>query len=115
MTARLSEAAIQSAVLAHWRALGRPNTLVAAIPNARAHGQAGLTAGLPDLIAIGPGIGVGFVELKTDTGKVRPAQAAFGALCRAIGVRHPITRGRDEPIAMLELWGVVRPRVGAPA
>ncbi len=40
------ESAIQSAVVEHWRVLGLPNTLVAAIPNAGALGQAGLNAGL---------------------------------------------------------------------
>lgn len=107
---RLRESAIQSAVIAHWRVLARPDTLVAAIPNAKAHGQAGLTAGLPDLLVITPAIRVGFVELKTDTGRLRPAQAAFRLLCVALGIPHAVTHGRDEPIDILEAWGAVRPR-----
>ena len=107
------EAAIQVAVLAHWRVLGEPDTLLACIPNAGALGQAGLHPGLPDLMAIGPGVPgscrVGFIELKRDArSPVSPAQGEFAALCRKLGVPHRVTRGRDEPIACLEEWGVVR-------
>jgi hypothetical protein len=106
---------IESAVLAHWRTLGLPDTLVAAIPNAGAMRQPGLTAGLPDLLVIGGAVRFGFIELKTERGKVRPAQALFGALCERLGLAHAITSGRDEPIALLESWGVVRRKVGRAA
>jgi len=107
------EAAIQSAVMAHWRMLGEPDTLLACIPNAGALGQAGLHPGLPDLMAIGPGVPgscrVGFIELKRDArSPVSPAQGEFAALCRKLGVPHRVTRGRDEPIACLEEWQIVR-------
>ena len=43
----MTEKQIQAAVIAHWKAAALPGTLVpAAIPNARAFGQAGLTKGL---------------------------------------------------------------------
>jgi hypothetical protein len=105
-----SETAIQAAVLEHWLTLGLPNTLVAAIPNAFAHGQPGLTCGLADLLVLAPGIGVGFIELKKD-GRSRPsdAQIVFGKLCAILHVRHTICYGRDEPIRVLEDWGVVKP------
>lgn len=103
----MRESLIQRAVMEHWRALGVPNSLVAAIPNQRAHGQYGLTPGLPDLLVLGPR-GVGFIEIKTDTGRVSAAQAAFKALCVVLGIPHAITRGRAEPIAVLREWGVVR-------
>jgi VRR-NUC domain len=102
------EGLIQQAVLSHWRAFGLPDTLVAAIPNARAAGQAGLTKGLFDLLVIAPKLGVGFIELKTETGRLSPDQEAFKlALIRA-GVAYAICRGRDEPIRALEDWNVVR-------
>ncbi len=106
----MTEAQIQSAVIAHWKRFGRTGTLVAAIPNARAHGQAGLTKGLPDLIIMAPGLPVAFIELKTDSGRIRDEQIAFGESCKALGVQHAITRGRDEPIDLLERWGVVKLR-----
>ena len=112
------ESAIQAAVLEHWLTLGQPNTLVAAIPNAFAHGQPGLTKGLPDLLVIGPRVpgGVGFIELKRDQeSAISDAQRGFGSLCARIGVAYTICIGRDEPISVLEGWGVVRPQARAAA
>jgi hypothetical protein len=102
------ESDIARAVIQHWRALGVPGSLVAAIPNAYSHGQAGLTRGLPDLIVMAPGLPVGFIELKTKSGRIRPEQADFKARCLSLGIAHSITRGRDEPIEILETWNVVR-------
>lgn len=104
------EAAIQASVLEHWLTLGLPNTLVAAIPNAFAHGQPGLTRGLPDLFVIAPTLPVGFVELKRDEDSdVSDAQRGFGKLCHALGIPYAICVGRDEPIKVLTEWGAVRP------
>ena len=101
-----SEKAITAAVVAHWKAAGRRDTLVAAIPNAGAFGQAGLTKGLADLVVIGPR-GVGFIELKTETGKPSAAQDDFAKLCRVRNVAHAFTFGRDQPISVLRKWGVI--------
>jgi hypothetical protein len=105
-----SEKEILAAVLEHHRALGEPNTFIATIPNEFAHGQLGLTKGLPDLLVLGPSIPsrVGFLELKTLTGKPSPAQEAFQSRCIALGICHAIAYGRDEPIYILETWGVVK-------
>lgn len=103
----MRESAIQKAVIDHWRALGLPGTLVAAIPNQWAHGQAGLTAGLADLLCIGPG-GAGFIELKAEKGRMSAAQIDFKAICLKNEVRHEVTFGREEPIRVLERWGLVR-------
>ena len=107
------EGLIQAAVVDHWKLLGEPNTLVAAIPNANAHGQPGLTRGLPDLLVMGPDFPgmfpVAFMELKRDEHSVvSDDQLEFQRLCGRLGVRYAIVYGRDEPIAMLEAWGVVR-------
>ncbi len=106
---RVSEASIQTAVLEHWRSLGLPNTLVAAIPNARAFGQPGLTRGLFDLLCIGPDISVGFIELKASDGVLRPDQESFRKILIVCGVHCAVTYGRDEPIRVLEEWRLVRP------
>jgi hypothetical protein len=109
-----SETAIQAAVLEHWLALGLPNTLVAAIPNAFAHGQPGLTKGLADLMVLTPSIGVGFIELKKDGRYKRTdEQTAFGRLCGALHIPYALTVGRDEPIRVLEQWGAVKPQAVA--
>lgn len=108
----IRESAIQAATIEHWETLGLPDTLVAAIPNAGAHGQAGLTAGLSDLLVLGGLVRVGFIELKTARGVESDAQIAFRERCERLGVPCVLTRGRDEPIAVLERWRIVRPQVG---
>ena len=105
---RASEKAIHAAVIAHWRAFGVPGSLVATIPNMGAFGQSGLFKGLPDLLVLSPELPVGFIELKREGGKARAEQTAFGAMCAALEINHAITFGRDEPIRILEAWGVVR-------
>ena len=104
----MSEAAIHKAVVAHWRALGVPGSLVATIPNMGAMGQHGLTKGLPDLMVMAPGLPVGFIELKAEKGRLSEAQLDFKMSCEGIGVPYALTFGRDEPIAILEKWQVVR-------
>jgi hypothetical protein len=112
--AQPTEKEILAAVLAHWKALGNQDTLIATIPNAGAFGQLGLTKGLPDLIVLGHSIPgrIGFIELKRIGGKPSPAQEEFQARCVALGISHAITYGRDEPIYVLEGWGVLKPRHG---
>ena len=106
------EADIQAAVMQHYRLLGMPGTLLAAIPNQYAHGQAGLTPGLADLLVIGPclpGGCAGFIELKRDEKSDRSsAQWKFAELCGQLGIPYAVTFGRDQPIRILEAWGVVR-------
>jgi hypothetical protein len=109
-----SETAITAAVLEHWLKLGEPFTLVAAIPNAFAHGQPGLTKGLADLLVLTPRIRVGFMELKRDERSKRTdEQIEFGRLCLGLGVAYAICVGRDEPIRVLEDWGAVKRQANA--
>ena len=108
------ESLIQQAVIDHWKLLGEPNTLVAAIPNQKAFGQPGLTKGLPDLLVMGPRVPghchAGFLELKRDRrSPVTEDQKNFARLCLDLGIAIAIAYGRDEPIRVLEDWGVVRP------
>ena len=103
------EAAITAAVLEHWLVLGVPNSLVAAIPNQFAHGQAGLTPGVADLLVLAPGLPVGFIELKRDhKSPLSDAQIEFGKLCRQLDIPYAVVVGRDEPIRVLEAFGAVR-------
>jgi hypothetical protein len=107
----LYEKDVQAMVVDYWRTLGLPNTLVAAIPNAGAMGQPGLTAGLPDLLVLGPRVpgGCSFIELKRDRqSHLSDAQRDFGSLCEALGIRYMVCVGAEEPIRVLENWVVVR-------
>ena len=109
------ESLIQQACIDHWRALGVPGSLVAAIPNAFAHGQPGLTKGLPDLLVISTLLGqlTGFIELKADGGTPSDDQLAVQAIMVARGIPYAMTWGRDQPIRVLETWGAVRVQVRA--
>lgn len=101
---------IQAAVLKHWRLLGVPGSLVAAIPNAFSHGQAGLTPGLPDLIVLSPKLGdvTGYIELKREKGSPSADQVAIGEILIKRGAPYAVAFGRDQPIAILENWGAVK-------
>jgi hypothetical protein len=109
------EAAIQAAVLAHWKAFGVPGSLVAAIPNAHAHGQPGLTKGLFDLVVFSRTLGdrTGWLELKADGGRLSEGQRSFKVHLIARGVPYAVTYGRDEPIAVLIQWGAIKPQARA--
>lgn len=105
--AHVTEAQITKHVMERWNKMGLPNTIVASIPNMGARGQYGLTRGLPDLLCIGPGF-VGFLELKTEKGRVSKDQRAFKSLCVANGIPHSITYGLEQAVTVLEHWKMIR-------
>lgn len=106
-----SENDITAAVIAHWKLLGVPGSLVASIPNKRSFGQPGLTPGLPDLLVLSPKLGslTGYMELKVERGRPSKAQTSMRDLMRERGAPYALTHGRDEPIRQLEEWGAVKP------
>ena len=111
MSSAISEKQITQAVLAHWRSFAVPGTLVASYPNMGAMGQPGLHRGVFDLIVMGGPFlrdRTGFLELKTATGKLSAHQETFKRICILAGVPYAVANGRDEPIRVLEEWGVVR-------
>jgi hypothetical protein len=106
--ATISEAQITKAVMDTWRKLGLPGTRVASIPNQRAAGQYGLTKGVPDLLVIAPGLPLGLIELKTETGKLSPEQQAFKVDLIIVGAPYRVTYGLDQALACLRDWHVIR-------
>lgn len=104
-----SEDDITAAVVDHWRLLGVPGSLVASIPLKRAFGQPGLRRGLADLLVLAPELPVGFIELKRDDDSpISDDQREFGKLCMRLGIPYAVCIGRNEPIRLLEAWGVMR-------
>lgn len=107
----MTEAQIHRAVIEHWKVFGYPGTIVATIPNMGAMGQYGLTRGLFDLVVMGGEYlrdRTGWLELKAAKGRLSEHQKAFRDACISSGIPHAIAYGRDEPIRVLEEWGVVR-------
>ena len=101
----ISEREIRAVVLDHWRAHGRPDTLVAAADGI-----------VIDLIVLAPGLPVGFIGLKRSLGSPMTAvQREFGELCLKLGVAYAVVAGKSGPIRVLEAWGVVNAQPeGAP-
>ena len=109
-----SEDQITAAVVDHWKAFGLPGTMVASIPNKRAFGQPGLKRGLADLLVLAPTLPVGFIELKRDErSPISDAQHDFAMACHKLAIPYERAIGRDEPIRVLEQWGVVRAQARA--
>ncbi|QDI81670.1 hypothetical protein E8E01_15060 [Methylorubrum populi] len=73
-----------------------------------------LTKGLPDLLIIGGRVRIAFMELKVATGRLSLEQKLFRNLCAFVGIEFVDAYGRDEPIAALERWGIVRPNLNGP-
>lgn len=57
-------------------------------------------AGMADLVALVPGVGALFVEVKSARGRLTPEQTAFRDSCRAAGAVHVVARSWSD----LEPW-----------
>ncbi len=64
----------------------------------------GLLVGFPDLIVIGTNR-IGFMEVKTDKGKVSPAQTMVRKILEDKGHNYAVVRSQDDAIEALSLWG----------
>lgn len=62
------------------------------------------TPGLPDVVALVPGVGVVFIECKAPAGKLRPEQVTFRDSCRRAAAVHVVCRR----------WEDVEPYLRAP-
>jgi hypothetical protein len=116
-----AEAAIQRQVFEHYRARGAPNTFMFAVPNGGKRGlveavnfkREGVTAGVPDIIAIRSGEVFG-LELKAAKGKLSPAQKDVQRRMRDAGSFVGNAKGLDEALYILEFWGILRGAVEKP-
>lgn len=54
------------------------------------------TPGLPDLVALVPGVGTVWIEVKTLRGRLSPEQAAFRDDCRRAGSIHVVATGFED-------------------
>lgn len=107
-----TEKELQGMVVDYWRGAGLPGTRVAAIPNANAFGQPGLTKGLPDLMCWGGSLLEGktlYIELKTPRGEISPAQTTIHEELRAAGAPIIVCKTFDEAHDVLVGWGICRP------
>jgi hypothetical protein len=61
------------------------------------------TAGVPDLMAFGPGQRFCWIEVKRPGGRLRPEQRAFREQCQARGIEH-VVGGLPEVERLLVQW-----------
>jgi hypothetical protein len=113
------EQAIQAAVVEYLR-LALPGALVFAVPNQEKRPVPGMYAGMTDLVihdSTGqlPGRAyVGFMEVKSATGKLRPEQEKFRDRCRDAWIPWACVRSVNDAERALVAWGW-KPRATAGA
>ena len=95
-----------------WLQLAKPRCIYTAVPNgghrnvieASNFKRQGVIAGAGDWVFTWD-LGSGWIELKTDTGKLNPNQEAFRESCQRLGVKYEVARSLDECISALKSWG----------
>lgn len=66
----------------------------------------GVRAGVADLAIVLPDGRAAFIELKTATGRLSPAQAEFRDTCERLRIPHEVCRTLQEVETTLRAWGV---------
>lgn len=108
---------IQRAIFQHLKARKAPGTFAFHVPNggkrkpieAAIMKGLGVTAGVPDIIAIRGGHIYG-LELKAEGGKPSEKQTATMAEMERAGATVALTTGLDAAIGQLEAWGLLTGR-----
>lgn len=104
----MTEAEIQRAVFAELAARGMPGVVAWPVPNNReARRTVGFRAGVSDVNAVHRGKFYA-VELKKDGGRPSQEQLEFVAAINTAGGYAFVAEGRDQAIACLEAWGLLR-------
>lgn len=85
-----------------------PNGMKAKPKDVAAMKRIGMRAGVVDLHISVPGVGMCFLEVKTDDGDLTEAQEAFLAGMAAHGHRTAVVRSLDEALHYLAAWGAIR-------
>lgn len=63
----------------------------------------GLRAGFPDLVVFGH-FGCGVIELKTETGKIRPNQREWAERFQTFEIPHAICRSLEDVMTRVDAW-----------
>lgn len=104
----MTEAEIQRAVFAEIASRGMPGVVAWAVPNNReARRTVGFKAGVSDVNAVHRGKFYA-MELKKDGGRPSQEQLEYIAAINIAGGYAFVAEGRDQAIACLEAWGLLR-------
>jgi hypothetical protein len=112
---RRPEQVIQRAVIEHLQWRGAPKIFWCHIPlggwrspvEAKILKGLGTVAGAPDLLLVRAGQAYG-LELKSEHGRLTPAQIATHEALRLAGAEVSVATGVDAAIARLAAWGFLR-------
>lgn len=85
-----------------------PNGIKAKPKDVAAMKRIGMRAGVVDLHISVPGVGMCFLEVKTEDGDLTEAQEAFLAGMQSHGHRTAVVRSMDEALHYLASWGAIR-------
>lgn len=111
-----SEHKLQVSLIAYLAIAGRKDLHWFAVPNGghRHIAQAsrlkaeGVRSGTPDLCFMLEDGRVGWLEMKTEKGRLGPAQIAFKEIAERLGHHWGLARNLDEAIAHLRTWGALK-------
>lgn len=67
----------------------------------------GLRAGISDLVVMSPDGRAHFMEVKTETGRISPAQLRFMDLCTAREWPYAVCRSAHEALDICKRWGIL--------
>ena len=110
------EAAIQRAIFDHikWRAVGgwtfwsTPNAAKRSLRLGAELKAQGMRAGVGDISALSPDGRYHELELKTERGRLSPAQRKRLEAVAATGCRAEVAYGLDDALRKLKEWGAIR-------
>lgn len=83
-----------------------PNEAKRSIKVAMRHKALGMRAGVPDLVVLGNKGSAGFIELKTDKGKLTASQKDWRDWLKSAGYPHAVCKSVDEMLGVLKAWGI---------
>lgn len=105
---------LQRAVVQHLRLLApnaiwyHPNNSPAVSKRTAARYKAlGVVAGIPDICVVLEDGSAAFLELKSDKGRLSPAQLEFQTKCLARGIPHYVAYSLDEALEVLRGLGIL--------
>lgn len=109
------EERLQVAIVEHLRLLAPANVIWYAVPNGEKRSKRtagrlkaqGVVSGISDLAFVLSDGRAAFLELKSPTGRLSPAQKAFGERCAAMEVEYAVSSDLDQCLSILRAWGVL--------
>lgn len=110
------EERLQISIVEHLRLLAPKNVIWFAVPNGEKRSKRtagrlkaqGVVAGVFDLAFVLEDGRAAFLELKSEKGRLSPAQIAFSEQCTRMGVEHAVSSNLDNALSILRAWGAIK-------